>query len=236
MSGEARSLRPSQGSISNRPLTLLPPALLVGSESNMSDDTSDLVLGVIIVVVALPVLYFVAQFIRKIMEAWAGRVLAPLASVLGNEAKLSAGSLRGSYQGIELRAFYAKDKNDRWDSVNSTGFNAFYIEAMGLPGQHDWSIKFHVSGLMGQGPKKLFIQTADKGLGERLAQSGVIEAVSRVSAPSEDYVTVAYDARRKALIYTDDVSPKSVPVGEKFVAQLALFTRLVEINARVNCN
>lgn len=200
----------------------------------MSEDTSDLVLGVIIVVVALPVLYFVARFITKISEAWAGRVLAPLAPILGGGAKLSAGSLRGSYQGIELRAFYAKDKNDRWDSENSTGFNAFYIEAMGLPGQKDWSIKFHVSGLLGQGPKKLVIHTADQGLAERLAQTGVIEAVSRVSTPSEDFVTVAYDARRKALTYTDDVSPKSVPAGEQFRAQLDLVIRLVEINAVVN--
>jgi hypothetical protein len=179
-------------------------------------------------------LYFVARFISRIGDAWSGRVLAPLAPFLGGGAKLSGGSLQGSYQGIELRAFYAKDKNAVWDSDNSTGFDAFYIEAMGLPGQSNWSIKFHVSGLLGQGPKKLVIHTADQGLGERLAQTGVIDAVSAVSTPSEDYVTVAYDARRKALTYTDDVSPKSVPTGEQFRAQLDLVIRLVEINAVVN--
>lgn len=202
----------------------------------MSEDTSDILLGALILVVALPAFYFAARLISKIREAWAGRVLAPLAPLLGRGAKLSEGTLRGNYQGVELRAFYAKEKNDRWDADNSTGFDAFSIEALGQSGQSDWTLKFEVSGLLGQGPKKLVIHTADPGLGARLTQSDVIDAVSRVSAPTEDYVTVAFDARRKVLTYTDDVSPKSVPTGEKFVAQLALVGRLVEINARANCS
>ena len=109
---------------------------------------------------------------RKIGDAWAARILAPLAPILGSEAKLSAGSLRGIYNGCDLRAFHGKNKNDGWDdNLNSVGFNAFYIEAMDLPGRHNWSVKVRVSGLLGQGPKELFIQAADQGLGERLART-----------------------------------------------------------------
>ena len=62
----------------------------------------------------------------------------------------------------------------------------------------------------------------------------MIEAVSKVSRPSEDYVAVAYDARRKALIYMDDVSPQKVPSLKQFAVQLELVARLVEINEQVN--
>ncbi|MEN9402305.1 MAG: hypothetical protein RL091_1008 [Verrucomicrobiota bacterium] len=202
--------------------------------NNMSGETSDILLGALILVVALPALYFVAQLIRKLQEAWSGRVLAPLAPLLGPGARRRDGSLRGNYQGVALRAFHGKEKNDRWDADNSTGFDAFSIEALDLPGQCNWSLRFHVSGLLGQGPKQLVIHTADPGLRERLAQSGVVEAVSRVSAPTEDYLTVAFDARRQVLTYTDDVSPRSVPSADKFRAQLALVVRLVETNALVN--
>ena len=201
----------------------------------MNSDTADVALGVLIVAVALPVLYFMAGFARKIGEVWAARILAPLAPLLGSEAKLSAGSLRGIYQGCNLRAFYGKDKNGGWDdTLNSVGFNAFYIEVMDLPGQYNWAVKFRVSGLLGQGPKLLVIQAADNDLGERLAHTDVIALVSNVSTPSEDYVTVAFDARRKVLTYSDDVSPRSIPSAKQFRAQLDLVVRLVEINTEVN--
>lgn len=200
----------------------------------MTDDTTDLVSGILILVVALPTLYFAAQLIIKIGNLWTARILAPLAPILGKNAKLANGSVSGSFNGCQLRAFYAKDKNDGWDMENSTGFNAFYIEAADVPGQLDWKIQFHVSGLLGQGPKELHIHVADKRLGERLAQAGVIDAVAKVSTPTEDYVTVAFDARRNILTYTDDVSPKSVPSRQRFEVQLELLTRLVEINEKVN--
>jgi Tol biopolymer transport system component len=200
----------------------------------MNSETLDIVWGVLIVAVALPVLYFAARLATKIGQAWSARILAPLAPVLGSVSKLSAGALRGIYKGCDLRAFYAKNKNDGWDDTNSVGFNAFYIEAMDLPGRHNWSIKFHVSGLLGQGPKELFIHAADSALSERLAQTGVIAAVAKVSTPSEDYVTVAYDAGRKVLTYSDDVSPRSVPTPQQFLAQLDLVARLAVINTEVN--
>ena len=201
----------------------------------MNSDTADVALGVLIVAVALPVLYFMAGFGRKIGEAWAARILAPLAPLLGSEAKLSAGSLRGIYQGCDLRAFYGKDKNDGWDDTsNSVGFNAFYIKVMDIPGQYNWVVTFCFSGFLGRGPKLLVIRAADNDLGERLAHTDVIALVSNVSTPSEDYVTVAFDARRKVLTYTDDVSPRSVPSAKQFRAQLDLVVRLVEINTEVN--
>lgn len=108
----------------------------------MNSETWDIVLGALIVLVALPVLYVIARLAARAGEVWTGRVLAPLAPVLGSAATMSAGSLNGVYKGCAVRAFYAKDKNDGWDdTLNSVGFNAFYIEATDLPGQHDWGVK-----------------------------------------------------------------------------------------------
>jgi hypothetical protein len=200
----------------------------------MTDETSDLVYGVLIVAVALPVLYFLAQLMIKIGNIWSAHVLAPLAPAFASETSLNGGIIMGRYRGCHLRAGYEKDKNDSWYSDNSVGFNAFYVEAIDLTGQSSWSIKFHVSGILGQGPKKLLIHTADTSLGERLSQSGVLEAVANISTPSEDYVTVAFDERRKVLTYVDDVSPKRIPSLKQFAAQLELVAHLVEVNEKVN--
>jgi hypothetical protein len=62
----------------------------------------------------------------------------------------------------------------------------------------------------------------------------VLEAVAKISTPSEDYVTVAFDERRKVLTFVDDVSPKKVPTLKQFAAQLELVAHLVEINEKFN--
>jgi hypothetical protein len=117
---------------------------------------------------------------------------------------------------------------------SATDINAFSIEVVDQAGRQDWRVKFHVLGIFGQGPKQLFIEASDRALGERLERSGVLDAVSAVSSPTRDYVTVAYDARRRSLTYTDDVSPRRISSRERFAAQLALVARLAEINAQVN--
>jgi len=88
--------------------------------------------------------------------------------------------------------------------------------------------------LLGQGPKQLYIEAQDKALGERLDRSGVLAAVSTVSAPTQTYVTVEYQARRQTLTYTDDVSPRRIPSHKQFAAQLELVARLAEVNEQVN--
>ena len=117
---------------------------------------------------------------------------------------------------------------------SATWINAFYIDVMDLVGRQDWRIKFYASGLLGQGPKQLYIEVEDKALGERLERSGVLDAVSTVSAPTQGYVTVQYEARRRTLTYTDDVSRRRIPSHEQFAAQLELVARLAEVNAQVN--
>jgi hypothetical protein len=200
----------------------------------MTEDTSDIVLGVLMVAVLLPVLYYVAKFITIIGDAWSARIFAPLAAAIDGTVK--GGTMRGRYQGHDLRVSYAHNPSLEWEweEARAVTINAFYIEVMDLPGHQDWKIRFYVFGTFGQGPKKLVIEAKDFALGERLAQSSVLAAVYAVSAPTDYYLTVAYDARSRILTYTDDVSPRSVPLREKFAAQLELVARLVAINGQVN--
>lgn len=198
----------------------------------MTEDTSNIVLGMLITVVLIPVLYYVARFFAMIGDMWSARVLAPLTPAISGT--VNGGFMRGHYQGHDLQVSYAHNPRIEWEDTRAITINAFYIEVMNQPGQQDWCIRFHVSGTFGQGPKKLHIEVKDLALGERLKQAGVLDAVSAVSAPTNYYETVAYDARRQVLTYTDDVSPHSIPSSKKFAAQLDLVAYLVEINAQVN--
>jgi hypothetical protein len=112
--------------------------------------------------------------------------------------------------------------------------NAFYVEVSDLPGVRNWSIKFYVTGLLGQGPKKLYIETIDEAFGERLLRSGIIDEVAAFCTPTTDYVAVAYDMRRKTVTLTTDILREKLPSPKNFVRQAALAVRLAQVNEHAN--
>ena len=198
----------------------------------MSDDTSGMILGAAILVVLIPALYFLARFVTKIGDAWGAHLLAPLAPAIGGTVHRSGPHIDGTYENHALRVSFA-GRTSVGSGESATSINAFYIEVLQLPGRENWRIKFYGPGLLRQGPNAPFIE-AETALGDRLKRAGVLEAVSKVSTPTEGYVTVAYDARRQVLTYTDDVSPRWLPSPEAFAMQLVLAARLAAINAQVN--
>jgi len=194
---------------------------------------SETVLGVLILIVVTPVLYFVGRAAGIIGDAWSARLLAPLAPAIGGTVDQSGPCVRGRYQGRDVRvSFTTQQSVGSGDSAGS--INAFYIEVTELSGRQDWRLKFHYQGLFGPSQKELYIEVKDEALGQRLEHAGVLAAVAAVSAPTECYVTVQYEARRKVLTFTDDVSPRRIPSHEQFAAQLLLVARLAEINEQVN--
>ena len=199
----------------------------------MSKETSDLVLGGVILVVLIPVLYAVARAIGTIGDTWSVHILAPLAPSIGGTVDRAHPCIKGRYQDRDIRISFTPDQSVGADE-SATSINAFYIDVMDLAGRQDWRIRFYPSGLLGQGPNQLYIEVEDKALGERLDRSGVLDSVSTVSSPTQGYVTVQYEARRQTLTYTDDVSPRQIPSHEQFAAQLELVARLAEVNAQVN--
>ncbi|CAG0937011.1 hypothetical protein TFLX_05914 [Thermoflexales bacterium] len=199
----------------------------------MSQDTSTFILGAVIFVVLIPVIYVVARVITMIGDAGSAHLLAPLAPAIGGTVDRNQPCIRGRYQGRDVRVSFTPGQSVG-SGDSATAINAFYVEVLDLPGRQDWRIKFHLSGLLGQGPKQLTIEVQDKALGERLEQSEVLSAVAAVSTPTQPYVTVAYEARQKTLTYTDDMTPRQIPSRAQFTAQLELVARLAEVNDRVN--
>jgi hypothetical protein len=199
----------------------------------MSQDTSTFILGAVILVVLIPVIYVVARVVTTIGDVGSARLLAPLAPAIGGTISQGRPCINGSYQERAVRVSFTPGQSVG-SGDSATAINAFYIEVLDLPGRQDWRIKFYLTGLVGQGPKQLTIEVQDKALGERLEQAGVLAGVAAVSTPTQDYVTVAYEARRKTLTYTDDMTPRQIPSRAQFAAQLELVTRLAEVNDRVN--
>lgn len=199
----------------------------------MTSDTATMVLGALVLVVATPALYFVARLASRLGDSWSAHLLAPLAPAIGGTVCRRDPCIRGSFQGHALHVFFSP-RESVGSGDSATSINAFCIEALDVAGEQDWRVRFHLSGLFGQGPKQLFVEVQDTALGQRLERSGLLAEIAAVSAPTQDYVTVAYAARRQLLIYTVDVSPRRTPSPKDFAAQLALVARLVQVNAQVN--
>ncbi len=199
----------------------------------MIQETSSFVLGALILIVLLPVLYAVARSVTALGDMWSAHLLAPLAPVIGGTVNRNSPCIKGNYQRRDVRVSFSP-KQSVGSGDSATWINAFYIEVTDLPGKHDWQIRFRVTGAFGQGLKCLSIEAQDEALAERLDHSGAIAEVEAVSAPTTDYVTVAYESRRKTLTYTDDVSPRWIASHDQFTKQLALTARLSQINERVN--
>jgi hypothetical protein len=183
----------------------------------------------------LVVLYYVVQVIVHFSDARSARMLAPFAPVISAVAEPGKPFLVGYYAGHKVRLTFSPKMN-----VNSsTGetrsrINAFHVQILELPGKTDWWLKFHLSGLLGQGRKQLGIRAREAGLAERIRLSGVVEEVERVTNPSDTYIAVSYESFFKTLTYTDDVSPRKIPSEADLLKQLALAIRLATVNAQIN--
>jgi hypothetical protein len=203
----------------------------------MTAPSSDSILpGVLIVLILLPVLYGIGRAATALGDVRSAYLLAPLAPMVNGHVERSRRRLVGTYEGWTVHVFFEPER-----SVGSSGsssatsrINAFSIAIPDLPGDADWRLQFHVTGLLGQGGRELGFGMADEPLRRRLEQAGVIAEVGAVSSPTLSYVTVQYETRTRTLTYTDDVSPSRVPSSARFAVYLALVARLAALNTRVN--
>ena len=204
----------------------------------MIASSSDSILpGVVIVLVLLPVLYGIGRAGSALGDVWSAYLLAPLAPMIGGHVERSRRRLVGTYEGWPVQVFIEPQRSvgPLTNSSSATSrINAFSIAIPNLPGNADWRLQFHVTGLLGQGGRELGFGMADEPLRSRLEESGVIADVGAVSSPTLSYVTVQYETRTQTLTYTDDVSPSRVPTRARFAVYLALVARLAALNARVN--
>jgi hypothetical protein len=204
----------------------------------MSAPQSDSILpGVLIVIVLLPVLYGIGRAGAALGDIWTAHLLAPLAPIVGGHVERKRRRIVGTYEGYPVHVFIDPQRNVNHSGTTTSAtsrMNAFSIAIPELPGAADWRLQFHVTGLLGQGERKLGFGMDDEALRRRLEDAGVIAEVGAVTSPTLSYVTVQYETRTRMLTYTDDVSPSRVPSHARFATYLALVARLAAINARVN--
>ncbi len=198
----------------------------------MSEETSDLLLGVFIVILLVPALYLIARLATKVAEVWGSHVLAPLTATI--DGTMHSGYISGTYQGCQVFVSFSPTYRVSAGDSFIQEINAFFIEVIHLKGEQDWLIRFAQTGFFNQGPIRLSIQAQDQVLYQRLKDSGVLAAVAVVSAPTKGYVTVKYEAIMQKLTFMDDVSPGKIPSLQKYNQQLALVAHLVEVNNQVN--
>ena len=200
---------------------------------NSVSNTLELIRNGIGLLIVAVLLYYFARVAVWIGDAFTARLLAPLAPLIAAVPNSRQAYLLGTYLGYKVR-FTITPGQSVGSGDASSSINAFHVEVLDVPGKKDWWLQFHVSGMFGQGPKQLGIGARDTALAERLQQSNVVKEVEAVSSPTDIYITVSYEAFRKSLTYTDDVSPRKVPTAEVVPRYLALAVRLAELNARIN--
>jgi hypothetical protein len=197
------------------------------------NDTFFMVFGFVGFCALIAAIIYIGRVVQGVVDGHTARAMAPLAEAIGGAVDVRGPAIRANYQGRTLRAFNERKANVGSGDSAST-MNAFYIEVSDLPGVRNWSIKFYVTGLLGQGPKKLFIETTDEALGERLLRSGIIDEVAAFCTPTMDYVAVAYDVWRKTVTLTDDILREKLPSPKNFVRQASLAVRLAQVNEQAN--
>jgi hypothetical protein len=192
-----------------------------------------MVFGMIGFCAMIAAIIFIGRVVAGVIDRHMARAMAPLAQTIGGAVDPRGPAIRANYEGRTLRAFNDASANVGSGESAST-MNAFYVEVSDLPGVRNWSIKFYVTGLLGQGPKKLYIETIDEAFGERLLRSGIIDEVAAFCTPTTDYVAVAYDMRRKTVTLTTDILREKLPSPKNFVRQAALAVRLAQVNEHAN--
>jgi hypothetical protein len=199
----------------------------------MSDDTLYKIYGVIGFIAMISIIIVISRIVGRIANRFTARAMAPLAGAIGGLVDPEVPCITATYQGCILRAFNAPKTSVGHGDAAWT-INAFYIEVPNLPGRSSWRLKYFVTGILGQGPKKLYIETSDEALADRLVRSGIVEEVTAVGSPSTVYVTAEYDVRHKTLTFIDDVLPRKLPTRETFLLQAGLAVRLAQVNADTN--
>lgn len=178
--------------------------------------------------------YVVARVVGTIAAAAAARRLAPLAPTVNGKVEMKRGVLTGTYEGRSVVVSYSPKETFGYGETQRR-MKAIRIVVIGLQGKADWWLDYHVTGALGQGPKRLQIGTRKTdGLAERLAASGVVAEVEASNAGTNPYMAVRYECYLKTLTYIDEVSTGDIPTLPVFERQLKMAVRLADINEQLN--
>lgn len=199
----------------------------------MSTDTSNMALGAVVLIVAVPLIYFAARAISRAGDRLSAHMLQPIAAAVSGTVHVDPPHIAARHDGRDIRMSSAPG-SAAGEGEGADTVNEFIVAVSGVQGRHSWAFRFHVTGLFGQGPKELLIEVADPALGDRLIEAGALAQATTFFAATAVYKAVAYDARSKVLTCTDDVKPRKLPSPRRAQDQMALAVALASINERVD--
>ncbi len=193
---------------------------------------ADLLFGSVVLIIFLVFVFGLGFLLnrfknRRFTQAW--RFLVPLINgkVIEDGGGAATSWLSGTYRGQPVRAAMIPNRN-RYSGESGPRYNYFEIALLEVPGRQDWSIEYKTP-LLGFGQTGWQIDTDDAALRDRLNASGVIDEIARLR-PEE----IRYQAKAKALLYSEDVTPVWVPTPDRFQEELELLLLLARVNGEVN--
>jgi hypothetical protein len=131
----------------------------------------------------------------------------------------------GVIEGVKVFIKMTPEKNISQSSDYMIKVNTFEITMEDVPGAHSWEIAHR-----GTIRKQWEIKAADTSLKEKIIQAGAVSLLKEFG----NNPTVRYDPDKRTLWYLENVQPRRVPSSKRFQAQLALLTRIAEINQQAN--
>jgi hypothetical protein len=161
------------------------------------------------------------------------RAYAPLARAVGGQVDLKGPWIVMTLRGWRLRAAFSGQTNVGTGESART-LRTFRVQVLDILGRSNWVVRYYLTGLFGQGPLQLTLETNDLALAGRLEGRGVYEAVAAVAMPSTYYAPVDYDPWARTLLLVDDVSQQGLPKPETLVKHAELTVWLAEPNVGVN--
>lgn len=164
---------------------------------------------------------------RRFTHAWAPLVPLLQGTVHEDGGGAASSFLSGTYRGHRVRATMAPDQN-RYSGESGDRYNYFDVALLDVPGRHDWRVELETA-ILGFGRDGWKITAGDPALVERLQGAGVLALITRFGQPE-----VAYQARGKTLLYSEDVTPNWIAMPARFQEGLELLLALARINAEVN--
>lgn len=197
----------------------------------MSQETSDFIFGVGVLIVFLILVFALGFLINKFKNRRFSKAWAPLKPIINGTVVEDGGGaaaswLTGVYRGRKVHAKLAPDLNKYDDG--GPKYNLFEITLMDLPGQADWSIRYQAT-LLGFGREEWRLEGADQALQAALQRLDLIRLLAPFGTP-----TIEYRQKAQTLRYSDDITPLWVPPPEQFTQQLELLLQLAEVNQQVN--
>lgn len=203
----------------------------------MSQETSDIFFGAIILIVFLICVFGAGFLLSKFKNARYAKAWTPLIPIVGGTVSGDNGGgassfLTGSYRGQTVRATMVPQRN-RYSNSTGSYYNYFDITMAGVPGKQSWQLKYNTPTL-GFGSTGWEIVADDAALQARLQARGVIDLVERLgTTPIQSQPTLDYKARSGALLFREEVAGW-IPEPDRFKDQLETLLLLAQINAEVN--